>query len=182
MGPFETLLDIERNCKTFAVNIPRQIVTERNWLGIGFKASNFNFICPMQNVSEILRWPAITPIPSAQPWFRGTANLRGRLLPITDLEGFVTGRPHLEKDFSRVLVISFENAFYGFAVSQVLGIERFFGEELKPAESLTALNTYLPYVQGGFEREHHPWIILNFGSIIETPEFYHILSFKTEAA
>jgi len=182
MDAFETLLDIQQSCKSYAVNIPRQIVTERDWLGIGFRASNFNFVCPMQTISEILRWPPLTEIPASQPWFRGTANLRGRILPVTDLQGFVTGAAHKEKELSRVLVVNFENAFYGFAVEQVLGIERFFGEEIKPAESLLEIKDYLPYIQGAFERDYKPWIVLNFGTIIQTPEFYHVLAAKTEIA
>jgi len=182
MDPFETLLDIEQNCKAYAVNIPRQIVTERDWLGIGFKSSDYNFVCIMDEVSEVLRWPPMTHVPGSQPWFKGIANLRGRILPVTDLQGYITGKPHAHNALSRVLVTQYENAFYGFAVEQVLGIERFFGEEVKPAESINAIKSYMPYINGAFERDYKPWIILNFGTIIQTPEFYHILSVKTEAA
>lgn len=182
MDAFATLLDIDRDCKKFAVNIPRQIVTERDWLGIGFKSSNLNFVCPMSMVSEVLRWPTMTEIPASQAWFKGTANLRGRILPVTDLQGFVTGIPHKKKELSRVMVIRYENVFYGFAVEQVLGIERFFGEEVKSAQTLMEVKEYLPYAEGAFEHDNHPWVILNFGAIIQTPEFYHILSSKIEAA
>ncbi len=182
MGPYETLFDIEQNCRANAVTIPRQITSERNWLGIAFKASTFNFVCPMEIVSEVLRWPALTVLPASEPWFRGTANLRGRILPITDLQGFITGTRHSEKEFSRILVVKIEKSLYGFAVEQVLGMERFFGEELKPAASLSEIKAYLPYVQGAFERDSVPWIVLNFSSIVQAAGFYHILSFKTDAA
>lgn len=182
MGPFETLLDIEQNCRANAASIPRQIITEKDWLGIGFRSSGQNFVCPMGLVSEVLRWPDMTAVPAGQPWFRGMANLRGRLLPITDLEGFVTGTSHTEKPLSRVLVIAFEKALYGFAIEQVLGIERFFGEELKPADSILKTKAYLPYVLGAFEREHQPWFVLNFEIIAQTPEFYHVLSTRIETA
>jgi twitching motility protein PilI len=180
--PFVTLLDIERNCKAYAVNIPRQIVTERDWLGIGFRSSDYNFVCTMEEVSEILRWPAMTDVPGSQPWFKGIANLRGHILPVTDLQGFISGTPHEETVLSRILVVNYENAYYGFAVGQVLGIERFFAEEVKPAVNLNNINNYMPYVKGVFERDYKPWAILNFGIIIQTAEFYHILTAKTEAA
>lgn len=180
MNSFETLLDIEHNCRTNAVSIPRQIVTERDWLGIGFRSSNFNFVCPMNIISEILRWPTMAELPSSDSWFRGIANLRGRLLPVTDLQGFVTGQSHKKNTFSRVLVVNLDNVFYGFAVEQVLGIERFFSKESKLAGEIPEIGKYLPYTKGAFERDYEPWIVVDFSSIVEEAKFYHILSSKME--
>lgn len=182
MGPFETLLDIERDCKAYAVNIPRQIVTERDWYGIGFKSNNCNFACPLQEVTEVLLWPNITEVPGAHTWFKGVANLRGRILPVTDLKGFITKKPHKENVQSRILVVSFEGALFGFSVEQVLGIERFFREEIKPSGDFEQIKDYLPYVQGAFERERQPWFVMSFHSLIQNPEFYHVISLRTEVA
>jgi len=181
VDPFETLLDIERNCKAYAVNIPRKIVTKRDWFGIGFRSSNFNFVCPIKEVIEILRGSANSEVPGAYPWFRGVSNLRGHLLPVTDLEGFITGVVHPENGLSRILVVSFENALYGFVVSQLLGIERFFGKELKSAEKIPEIKQYLPFVQGTFEQDRKPWVILSFRSLIKTPEFYHVVKGEWQA-
>ncbi len=182
MNPFLTLLDIEDHCKANSVNIPRQIAMERDWLGIGFKSSNFNFVCPMQVVSEVLIWPALTEVPAAQSWFRGTANLRGRILSVTDLQGFVSGVPHKPLPLSRILVVKLNDGLSGFAVEQVLGIERFFGEEIKPVASLLQAKEYLRYAKGAFERDNQPWIILDFAAIIESTEFYHLLTARMDVA
>lgn len=182
MGPFETLLDIEQNCKASAVNIPRQVVMERDWYGIGFRASNINFVCTMQEVTEVLSWPLLTDIPGSHPWFKGVTNLRGHMLPVTDLQGFVTGTPHKESAQSRVLVVMLDGALYGFSLERVAGIERFFGEEIKSAENLKDLNGYYPYVRGAFEKNHKPWIVLSFHSVIKAKEFYHLISIKMEMA
>jgi twitching motility protein PilI len=176
MSPFETLLNIGQNCRSNAASIPRQIITEKDWFGIGFRSSNLNFVCSLGLVSEILRWSEITSIPAGQSWFRGITNLRGRLLPVTDLQGFVTGASHAAKPLSRILVIPIEKMVFGFAVEQVLGIERFFGEEIKPADKILNIKEYAPYLQGVFERDHQPWFILNFELITKASEFYHVLS------
>lgn len=175
MDPFLTLLDIETHCRENATTIPRQLETERDWVGVGFKLSNFNFVCPMSMVSEVLRWPAITNLPGAVPWFKGTVNLRGRLLPVTDLQGFVSGTLEVETTASRVLVIRIGQEHYGFSVSEVLGIQRFFSAEVKSVESLMEMKDYLPYASGAFERDNQPWVILNFEKITEMPDFYHIV-------
>jgi twitching motility protein PilI len=180
VGPFDTLLDIERNCKAYAVNIPRQIVTERDWFGVGFRSSGFNFVCPLSQVSEILTWPVITTVPGAYPWFKGVANLRGRILSVTDLQGFITKKTHQENILSRILVVAFDGNFYGFSVEQVLGVERFFGEEIKPIGALKELKEYLSFAEGVFEKAHELWVILNFHSIIKVAEFYHVVSTRME--
>lgn len=182
MGPFETLLDIERNCRASAVDIPRQIVTERDWYGVGFKSNDCQFICPLKEVIEVLLWPNITEVPAAHSWFKGVANLRGRILPVTDLSVFISKKPHKEIGQSRIMVVLSEGSLFGFSVDQVLGIERFFGEEIKPADHFEQIKDYLPHIQGAFERDHKPWFILSFHSIIQNPEFYHVISLRTEIA
>ncbi len=182
MRPFETLVTIEADCKSHAASIPKQVVIEKDWFGIGFRSSNLNFVCPMRVVSEVLHWLSIAPVPAGQTWFRGMTNLRGRLLPVTDLQGFVTGVSHRENALSRILIISSEKMTFGFAVEHVFGIERFFGEEIKPANNILTIKKYGPYLQGAFERDHQPWFILNFELIIKATEFYHILSARTSTA
>jgi twitching motility protein PilI len=182
MNPFQTLLDIERNCRENAFKIPRQMAAERDWLGIAFKSSGFNFISPMACVSEVLRWPSVTELPSAQHWFKGTANLRGKILPMTDLQAFVTDKPHRTKSTSRVLVVDIDHNAYGFVVEQVIGIERFFSEEIKPVPLTEPIDDYLPFVEGAFEREGVPWLMISFNAIVQSAKFYHILSLKVETS
>jgi len=181
MNPFETLQAISENCRENAFKIPRQMAAERDWLGIGFKSSGLNFVSTMSSVAEVLRWPAITELPSAQHWFKGTANLRGKILPITDLQSFVTDKPHRTKALSRVLVVDIDHNHYGFAVEQVLGIERFFSEEKKIVPTVPLIEDYLPFVTGAFEREGEAWIMINFESIVQSAKFYHLLSLRAEA-
>lgn len=180
MNSFETLLDIEQHCKWNAVSIPRQIVTERDWIGVGFRVAELNFVCPMELISEILHWPEMTELPSSASWFKGIANLRGRLLPITDFQGFVTKQSHQHLPTSRILVVKIEGAHYGFAVEQVLGIQRFFSQEAKDPEEISGIEEYLPYVSKAFERENQPWIVTDFSTVIEEAKFYHILSSKMD--
>ncbi|MBP6103627.1 MAG: chemotaxis protein CheW [Gammaproteobacteria bacterium] len=180
MNCFKMLSDIERDCKLNAVHLPKQISSERDWRGISFKVGRFHGVCTMQAIAEVLPWPMITPLPSARSWFRGAANVRGRLLPVTDLQGFITGLPHQSGITSRVLVVHFKNHAYGFAVEQVLGIERFFGDEKKSAKALPDIEPYLPYVIDAFEHQEKPWILLDFEAIFQDAGFYHVLSARME--
>ena len=53
-------------------------------------------IAPMGNVVEMLPVPEATPLPGVQPWVAGLANVRGRLLPLFDLEVFFGKKAFIE--------------------------------------------------------------------------------------
>jgi twitching motility protein PilI len=46
------------------------------------------YLLPMEMAGEIVPVPAIAPVPWTQPWFRGLANVRGRLIGVVDLMHF----------------------------------------------------------------------------------------------
>jgi twitching motility protein PilI len=54
-----------------------------------FLLSGENFLAPIGEVAEILKTPRYTMVPGVEPWMRGLANVRGRLLPITDMMMFL---------------------------------------------------------------------------------------------
>jgi twitching motility protein PilI len=173
--PFDTLIDIEQKCRRFAKPLPRQQVIGKVWQGIGFIASDLNFVTPLTEIVEILPLPELTSVPAGADWFKGVANLRGRLLPITDLQGFIFGKPQYVTPLSRVLVVEFEQTGVGFLVSQVLGIQRFYENTLQPA----VLKDFEPgiqeHMQGMFELDSKNWHILSLKGISQTSQFYHVL-------
>ena len=50
-----------------------------------FALGNESFGLPVGKVQEIIRLPAITPVPRMPAHIRGVANLRGRVIPVVDL-------------------------------------------------------------------------------------------------
>ncbi len=56
-----------------------------------------NYLLAMEQASEIVAVPAIAPVPWTRPWFRGLANVRGRLVGVVDLMQ-LAGRPPLAPD------------------------------------------------------------------------------------
>ncbi|WP_227511786.1 chemotaxis protein CheW [Psychrobacter sp. ENNN9_III] len=56
-----------------------------DWRGIVFEIGGQRLIAPMGEVSEVLAMPEYTSMPLVKSWMLGIANVRGRLLPITDL-------------------------------------------------------------------------------------------------
>ena len=67
----------------------RQSGQQSEWRGVVFEVGGQQLIAPMGEVSEVLSMPEFTSVPMAQPWLLGIANVRGRLLPLTDLAKFL---------------------------------------------------------------------------------------------
>mgnify|MGYP002714204109 FL=1 len=62
------------------------------WSGIAFEMMGQYFVAPLGEVSEVIYPPKYTPVPNTQPWVVGLANIRGRLLSVSDLAHYVSGQ------------------------------------------------------------------------------------------
>lgn len=86
---FEILRDIEARSRQKALGLPSQVEVRLSWSGIGFRIGDVRLVAEFGEVSEILPYPPMTRVPSAQPWVMGLANIRGTLMPILDLGNFI---------------------------------------------------------------------------------------------
>ena len=60
------------------------------WSGIAFEMMGQYFVAPL--VSEVIYPPKYTLVPNTQSWVLGLANIRGRLLSVSDLTQYVSGQ------------------------------------------------------------------------------------------
>ena len=172
--PFEILVDIERKCRAHAKPLPQQKAVGKVWQGIGFVASDMNFVSPLDEIIEVIPVPVLTNMPSSVEWFRGVTNLRGGLLPVTDLEGFVLGTPSTLSPSSRILVVAFENTGVGFLVSEVLGVERFLQSNIKKGAGEKPTK-FEEYIQGIVSEDTESWNIMSLKALSQTAQFYHVI-------
>jgi len=59
----------------------------KSWLAV--ECCGHGFLLPLKDAGEIFTAAPIVPVPHAQAWFLGVANLRGHLHGVVDLAGFV---------------------------------------------------------------------------------------------
>lgn len=64
---------------------------QRAWLAVEVAGTGFLF--PLDQAGEIFPPTDVLPLPHAQPWFLGVANLRGGLHGVVDLGAFLGLRP-----------------------------------------------------------------------------------------
>ena len=127
-----------RRCRLLAADLPLQETRLQTWSGIGFRMAEHWFVAPMGEVAEVLQEPRLSRIPGVKPWVAGVANLRGRLLPVMDLCGFLGLGLSVVRKQRRVLVLDHEELFAGLLVDEVVGLQHFalHGLELSPPSPL----------------------------------------------
>ena len=132
---------------------------EFDWQGVVFEIGGQRLVAPMGQVSEILTMPEYTSVPLVKPWMLGIANIRGRLLPLTDLSRFLQVPSQLSQMSQRkVIVIDHDNVFSGLLVDQVLGIEQFTQDQYRP-EALEPSSLFAPYNHGKFFKDEQDWYV-----------------------
>lgn len=132
---------------------------EFDWQGVVFEIGGQRLVAPMGQVSEILTMPEYTSLPLVKPWMLGIANIRGRLLPLTDLSRFLQVPSQLSQMAQRkVIVIDHDNVFSGLLVDKVLGIEQFTQDQYCP-EALESSSPFAPYNHGKFFKDEQDWYV-----------------------
>lgn len=133
--------------------------TEYDWQGVVFEIGGQRLVAPMGQISEVLAMPDYTSLPLVKPWMLGIANIRGRLLPITDLSQFLQVPSRLTQLSQRkVIVIDHGNFFSGLLVDQVIGIEQFTQDQYR-AEAIEPNSPFAPYNHGKFLKNEQEWYV-----------------------
>lgn len=100
---------------------------------ISFRLLEEEFGAPIDNVREILKVSAITPIPRAPAYLMGMMNLRGYILPVMNLKtrmGLDDTQPLTEKN--RILVLHLAGETAGVLVDEVSHVQRIRVSDIEP--------------------------------------------------
>jgi twitching motility protein PilI len=170
--PIDLLLDYERRLEAAGARLPAQEEARDRWSGIGFRVGDDRFVASMDEVREVLDPPACTRVPGTAPWFLGIANVRGTLVPVLDLHGFVTGGRAAQSRQARALMYQRDGVAAAFRVDDVLGMKRFYLEEQGSVG--TTADALAPYVSGGFRRLNEQWPVLSLSAFVASRDFLEI--------
>jgi twitching motility protein PilI len=171
-GPFQRLQEIQQLCRDRAAELPSLDSNKDEWVGIGFRMGDIVLLSKMGEISEILDPPIYTRVPGVQSWVVGIANVRGSLLPLMDLKGFVTGENLSSRKAGRVLVVNHNGANTGLLVDEVLGLRHFFLNE-QTFELPDVERSLKPFIKQAFQRDDDYWPVFSFHTLIENEQFLH---------
>src|SRR5918993_5374310 len=124
-GPFETLLDYEQRSLSHVPGRPEMVEAPGHWRGVGFRLGQRRLVSSFDEVMEILPLPAVTPVPGAQSWMLGVANVRGTLLPVVDLKQFLEGERTVIHEGQRVLIVRQSGGDVAVTIDELYGQRSF---------------------------------------------------------
>lgn len=132
-----------------------------------------NWMVDLADAGEIVLVPRITPVPLTRRWFKGVANIRGRLYSVVDFSAFLGGAASSITDQSRLLLIG-ERFRVGAAllIDQSLGLRN-------PAQLQERPNgdAAMPWVKAQFsDPGGGSWKELDIPQLVQHPEFLGVAS------
>lgn len=168
---FQTLLQLAQHSRAVARGLPAQADIRPLWSGIGFSLMGQYFVAPMGEVSEMLEIPPFTHLPGVQPWVRGVANVRGRLLPLFDLAAFFGDKLTGTRKQRRVLVLETRTLYSGLMVDQVFGMQHFPVDEYREQAGDDVVPDILPFITGSYPLGGRQWSLFRPALLAEDARF-----------
>ncbi len=173
--PYEILADYEHRSLAHVVGLPEQLDAPGLWRGVGYRIGSHRLASGFDEVVEILPMPDVTPVPGAQPWLLGVANIRGNLLPIVDLKQFLEGERTVIHEGQRVLVVCQANGDVAVTIDELFGQRSFVEEQRLEAGSSEAdgirQGRYAHFIDQAYRLGDHSWGVFSLSLLTRTPEF-----------
>ncbi|MEH6548661.1 MAG: chemotaxis protein CheW [Pseudomonadales bacterium] len=157
--PFALLVEIASRSLSYAKPLPAQIDITPTWTGVGFTMAGQRMVAPMSEIAELLTVPGATKLPGVEDWVKGVANIRGRLLPLIDLEAFF-GLPDISSRRKRVLSVETRDLYTGLVVGEVFGMQHFPVDCFNPQAPAVAKGVD-SFVAGCYEVEGTTWTVFS---------------------
>jgi len=173
-SPYELLKQLDTRCRRNSSGLPVAQGVIEDWLGIGFAINDMALLARMDEVEEILPVPETIRVPGVKPWVIGLANIRGNLMPVMDMNGYLHGTPTRIRKESRVLVINNQGVLAALLVDEVFGLRRFKPEE-QLDETVPDAGTLGEYLAGVFIDQVRRWSVFNVEKLTRAEPFLHVV-------
>lgn len=170
--PFDLLLAIERALRDVRRDAPGAsdaTPDTATWTGLAFRLRDLWLVVPGDDVREVTGRPKLTRVPGSRSWLMGVANVRGSLLPVTDLGALFGYPPGPDSREQRVLVLNADGVPAGFLVDEVAGYRRFAPEDQR--DDPPRHPGLAPWRLGAFHREGRDWQVLSLRKLARSDSF-----------
>jgi len=171
-NPFDLLLDLERRTVKGAASLPTLERVADEWVGVGFRIGDSRLIAAMSEIKEILDLPDFTAVPGVKSWIVGVANVRGSLLPIMDMKGYLLGEDIKQRQKGRVIVIDYKGFHTGLVVEEIYGM-RHFRKSDETSDVPEVHESILPFIRGAFKQDNEYWPVIDFVEMTQDDRFAH---------
>ncbi|QOC22965.1 chemotaxis protein CheW [Wenzhouxiangella sp. AB-CW3] len=166
----DRLYDYEQRSQAHDVGEASRKQQISNWDGVVFRLGDHFLTCRIDQIEEIIAFPHYTQIPGAKDWLLGLANVRGNLVPMSDLGWFLFGSRTPVTARTRLIVTRIQGRLAGLVVDEVFGQRHFHTDDLEPETSwndtpLAGLVTHQ------FTSSERTWGVLKLGELQANNDF-----------
>ena len=138
---------------------------------LGFLVGNERWLVNLADVSEVLPVPLFIPVPQTRDWFRGIANVRGKLYAVADFSAFQQGESIATGSERRVLLIQdrlIEAS--GLLVSRMLGLRN-----PDNFEHISGMDERRPWIAARYrDAAGDTWLELDVGALGRDPGYLNV--------
>lgn len=115
---------------------------------IVFTIDGEEYAIPITDIREVVEVALITPVPDSLPFVLGIMNLRGKIVPILDLEKRLNLTREQEAASRHILITDYENNLMGVQVDQVQEVLRVAKKHIQPAPSMISAKIAPEFISG----------------------------------
>ena len=169
-NPVDLLQALEQRALAAASALPDASEQRRLCRGIGVRVGEHRLVMEMGDVSEVLHPPRVARVPGTKKWVRGLSSLRGALLPVIDLAGFLLGHNATHSRDTRVLVIREAGLLVGLLVDEVYGLQQFIHDDYQ-ALTREAGDAPVDFIGGSFASRGASWPVFDVKALVRATEF-----------
>jgi len=169
------LRDIQQRSQQSAIRLADEDNSLGIWTAIGFRINDDNYLMPLSETREVFPVPTqISPVPRAEPWVFGIANIRGELLPLFDLKYFLYGQKTKLSKQSRIIVNNQSTLYSGLLIDEVFGLKHFQHEPEYSTSSTEQESAIKPYLHGSITQADTHWDVFSFNKLAADQRFLSV--------
>ena len=136
---------------------------------LGVQVGTDVWLVDLADAGEVIPVPPIAAVPLTRPWFRGVANIRGRLYAVADFSAFLGGAPSAGEQ-ARLLLLG-ERFRIGSAllVDRSLGLRAMDQLEIEPAAAAS------PWQRAAYrDQDGRHWKELDVARLVQDAAFLEV--------
>ena len=166
MAERTSLRDYQRDLAERLRNAGRSGVASK----LGIQVGDEGWLVDLGEAGEVIPVPPISAVPLTQPWFKGVANIRGKLYSVVDFPAFLGGRPAALTDQRRLLLLSER-----FRLGAALLIDRSLGLHNPAGLRHVAAAGAAPWARAEYEDgAGRRWKELDLPQLAQHPDFLSV--------
>ncbi|MBK8182386.1 MAG: chemotaxis protein CheW [Candidatus Competibacteraceae bacterium] len=174
--PFDILLQLDERVRQRAPAEAASAQLSEIRGQLASRLGSWNLLFSMDDVAEIIPFPrSITQVPGVKRWLMGIANLRGKVISVSDLRDFLTGRASARLPGCQIVVVRGGEWDYGLLMDEIIGMRHFGSQHRLP--SLDEVEEGLrPLIVEAFWSDDQRWMVFNTRKLLAEPQFLNAAS------